>query len=199
MRYGKLKSEIDNSPVLSMFKSITNNISSGSSDEDFMQATLTLNNAQIKDVNTPYVIIPATEVLGYIGVPTSIPVPINITITVNTLAGSYTNVDGDIEWIIAIGSDWSCDLMSASAASLGNSGGLIYFPNYIGHITTATLSDDVNPHVHLVNALLNGYNLDGGIQDNALAIVLKNALGDLADGHADNTLTVTVAYYMHTL
>jgi hypothetical protein len=171
-------------------------------EEDFMQTSITLTNAQIKDVNTPYIIIPATETLGYSGAPATIPVPISVIIKLDNAAGAYSNVDSEAKFVIVWGSDWSLDLMQARAASIASGGSdYVFFPQYLNIVTESTETPaETVLHSHGIPPKLQGVNLSGNIQDNALAVVLSNAsAGDLADGHADNSLTVTVVYYLVTL
>ena len=195
---GTIAAEDDATPLGTVTAhTVTNNIPE---EEDFMQASITLTNAQIKDTGTPYVIVPSTQTLGYVGAPTTIHVPIFATITVNTTAGVYTNVDPAAKFIITIGSDWSNDLINAKADSLGaDNAALTYFTNSLGVQTDNAAPD--TPHFHGIGPhFLNGYGLAGNIEDNALALVLSNASsGDLTGGHASNSLTVTVVYFIHTL
>jgi len=172
--------------------SVTNNIQG----DDWMKASITLNNAQIKTVVTPYVIIPATETLNYSGVPTQIPLPLSVIIRIDNGAGGYINVDGAAQFVIALGSDWSMNFMNVRAGGLDSASGCrIYIPEYLYDYTNGvpTPAEGVS-HFHNISTV-GGLDFDGGLQDNALAIVLDNlSAGDLTGGDDANSLTVTVLY-----
>lgn len=161
-----------------------------------MKKTITLTDDQIKDVSTPYVIIPATENLDYTGVPTQVPLPITVIIKLDNNAAGYSNIDPDARFIIVWGSDWSTDLMEVRAQLLEvQSLAHIYQPLPLVRKTLPADPDPDNPHLHYLNNELSSFQMDGGLQDNALALVLKNgSSGDLTGGDPLNSLKVTVFY-----
>lgn len=163
------------------------------------QTTLTMTNAQIIANDTPYIIVPATQSLGYAGAPTTIPVPLSVTVVLNNAAGAYGNVDGDPVYRVVIGSDWSIDLMEVAASGLNSAGGArVSFPQYIQRKTAGASPAD--PHTHSSLTVMSGFDLTDGIEDNALAFVVANqSAGVFTGGHASNTLKVTVIYQVITL
>lgn len=175
-------------------------INSDSGEEDIMlSATVTLTDAQIKDVGTPFVIIPATEVLGYNGAPTQIPVPLSAVIRLDNSAGEYGNV-GVSTFVIALGSDWSLNFLSVQAGNLTGAGAVhTYITSPFDPNTSDNVPVDSDPHVHAITVPFTGIDLTDNIEDNAIAIVLSNSDGDLTGGNAANSLKVTVFYVLMTL
>lgn len=189
MRYGNLKSEIDNSPVLPMFQSIQNNISSG---DEFMQATVTLTNDQIITLPTSLVVlVPATETLGYSGVPTQLPLPIAAFARLNNSAGAYSGLDAGIKFILCWG-EYDVNVMEADAVALDDpTPGRGY--RFIPFRTNVSSESPTDPHSHSIVQFVSNLGLNGSFGDNSLRIYLSNG-DNLADGNAANTLTVTVIY-----
>lgn len=153
----------------------------------FLSRTVELTDAQIKALpTTPIVIVPATEVLNYAGLPTQVPLPLAFRVSVNTLAGAYTNVNGLAHYVLALGSDWSADAMQSATQN-----------------QMAQLDANI-PMIGICNSYQQGLDNamiaplkipSGGLQDNALAIVFDNeGSGNLTGGNAANSMKVTVLY-----
>lgn len=157
-----------------------------------LSATVELTDAQIKTLpDTPVVIVPATETLNYSGVPTSIPLPLFAVVSVNTIAGEYTNTGADPHLTLVLGSDWSADAMKVKYTSPTDA--VVYYLSNTQYTTTAAVPDD--PHSHELSPL--NLILNGGLYDNALAIVFDNGDGtDLTGGNAANSMKVTVFYVL---
>jgi hypothetical protein len=159
--------------------------SDGSSVVTVFSKSITLTNAQIKTLPTvPQVIVPATEVLNYSGLPTRLPLPLFFSVTLNSLAGAYTNVGAAAYYVLAIGSDWSLDglqadqnLMINLASAVRGIGAANSFHEVLnsGFIAPLTMTN-------------------GSLQDNALAIALSTDNGNLTGGNVANSMKVTVLY-----
>lgn len=147
--------------------------------------TVELTDAQIKTLTTvPVVIVPATEVLNYSGLPTKLPLPLAFTVSLNTLAGAYTNLDGAAFYVLAIGSDWSLNGMESDQNQMASLQNVIRIIGVANSFRRELLSDMIGPL-----AIQNG-----GLQDNALAIALHNASGEVTGGNPANSMKVTVLY-----
>ena len=170
--------------------------SSGGGSSPVSVATLTLDNDEIKAANTPYILVAATESLGYSGLPTKLFVPIQAFVMLNTAGGAYANIDPEPRYIIGWGSDWSMNVIATFMGSLaGTSTANIYRFTDTGYRTNPEVTPaETVLHDHQLSNLVVS-DLIGNLEDNALIFVLGNGAGDLTDGHADNSLTVTVLYY----
>ncbi len=154
-------------------------------------ATVTLTNAQIKALpTTPVVIVPATEVLGYSGFPTTIFLVSKALLRLDCSAGIYTNVDNDSNILLCWGSDASTDIGIAAAIRDDTTSTPSIFPSTFDFIGGS------DPTKAVASFLLSeGFFLTDGLQDNAVALFIHNTLGNFTGGNAANTLKVTV-YYM---
>lgn len=150
------------------------------------RAAITLDNDQIKTLPTvPQAIVPATEVLNYSGLPNQLFLPVAFSVTVHISDGAYTNVDSAAKYVLAIGSDWSINGMEADLATMAQ---LASTTPQIG------IANSYNANT-LDTKILALHVSAGGLQDNALALVISNgALGNLTDGNAANTMDVSVFY-----
>ena len=161
-------------------------------------ATLTLTDAQIKDVGTPYILVAATETLGYSAPPTQLFVPMHVFVSWNNNAGAYTNIDTPTcEFIIGWGSDWSMDVMKLEASYLdqGSSAARVSSAfNALYETQDFSTPAEGILHKHGLEGL-RGFDVDGGIEDNALFFLIRNNNGDLTGGDSANSLKVTVIYY----
>lgn len=147
--------------------------------------SVTLTDAEIKALpSVPIVVVPATQVLNYSGLPTELPLPLAFIVSLSNTVG-YGNVDGAASYVLAMGSDWSLDAMQSDA-------NLMAPPQDSVRIIGIANSY----HSTLVSGMIVPFRvLAGGIQDNALAIVLNNGIaGDLTGGNPANSMTVTVLY-----
>jgi hypothetical protein len=105
-------------------------------------------------------------------------------ISVDAIAGAYTNLAAEPRFIMAMGSDWSIDALQTdlNVAHLQDAAASVGVANSFQRLT---ISDAIMP------LFING----GGILDNALAFVISNgASGDLTGGNAANSMKVTVLY-----
>lgn len=170
----------------------TGEVSAGGSGV-LLTATVTLDNDQIKALpTTPVVIVPATEVLDYVGMPTELPVPFMATMTFDTSAGAYTNVTTDHVpyFIVAFGADWSWSATVRTIELIPDSAD-VKFAWLPPDTQTGVLSPDFTA--------AETFGADS-LQDNALVVACNNgASGDFTGGNAANTLKVTVYYVVVSL
>lgn len=161
-------------------------VSATPSEVTVLSATVELTDAQIKALpTTPVIIVPATETLNYVGLPGRLPLPLAFSISLDPSEGAYTNVNSPASWVLALGSDWSSDAMISS-------------------VDTMCQLEDVTPQIGIcnsysnaiLNSLISALRINaGGLQDNALALAVRNGeAGNLTGGDAANTLKVTVLY-----
>lgn len=151
-----------------------------------LSQAIELTDAQIRAApTTPTVIVPATEVLGYVGLPTQIPLPLAFVVSANISAGAYTNVDPVAAFIIAVGSDWSLNGLRANVDTMAQINDAVSVIG-IANSFDPTIVDSTIIPLHISS---------GGIQDNALAFVINNnGAGNLTGGNAANSMKVTVLY-----
>lgn len=150
-----------------------------------LSQSITLTDAEIKTSPTvPIVIVPATEVLNYSGLPTRLPLPLVFSVSINTLAGAYTDVNGAAFYVLAIGSDWSTNGLEADQnlmAPLQNSARVVGATNSFNQEIVSTLIEPLKIQA-------------GSLQDNALAFALQNFAVNLTGGDPANSMKVTVLY-----
>lgn len=195
MTYGNLKSEIDNSPVLSMFQNIHNNISG----DDFMQTSKSLTNDDIIHLPTSlFTLVEATETVNYSSVPNTLPIPMEIIIRVDSIAGAYTNVDANARWSVWWGG-MDFEIMAMHTTNLDSASSARIYRLRPSNIFTSSSAPD-NPHFHEIVSYIDGFNLDGGLLDNSIRLSISNgSLNDLEDGNVANSMSVTVVYAVVTL
>jgi len=171
------------------------------------QATVTLTDADMlaSVEGDPTVIVPATEVLNYSGLPTTIPIPVSLWLFAN-LTAQYANLDPLLNLALVWGSDWSVDLAYYDApgvfASEGVYGCCAEFPALRHNVFTAAgavVSPGNPPTVTQVIIQPRRAQLRDNLQDNALAIQINNNNANLTGGDPANTLLVSVTYHILNL
>ena len=135
-------------------------------------AVLELTNAQILALpTTPIAIVPATEILGYVGAPTRLPVIDVGYVGWKNVAGVYGNITAS-SFLFAWGSDWSANASNTVVMDLGNVH-LYPFGQFVPLGTTS--------------------NMFGGLEDNGLYLAGSNT-GNFTGGDAANVMLVAVFY-----
>jgi hypothetical protein len=149
-----------------------------------------LTDAEIKTLpSVPIILVPATETLNYSGLPSQLPLPLAFSVSLDTSAGGYGNVDLDARYVLALGSDWSYNAMSvlySNVAQLNQSVSQIGIAN--------TYDSQVQPNSQILPLRLSS----GVLLDNALGIAFNNP-GNLTDGNVNNSMKVTVYYVIADL
>ena len=157
------------------------------------EGMVVLTNAEFKAVPTaPFTLVPATEVLGYVGAPSAIPLNIQATIVIDNRAGAYVAAN-DAALVIGMGSDWSTNLTQESTPNgLTNAG-----------VQVVSLCPRMQASVPSTPSLaeMSGMNtnLDGQVQDNAIVLAASNEGVDFTGGHEDNKVWVIFSFQLLSL
>lgn len=168
---------------------VGNPIEGGATEQTVLSRTVTLTNTQIKALpTTAVVIVPATEVLNYTGVPTSLAVPVHAYAVLDNSAAGYTNVQDPADLRLVIGSDNSATWADAHDGTLGYAKANVF---------TSLPTPDVYIYgfAPFVGVSLSNQALQDAIYDNAIAIAANNGVGgNFTGGNAANTMKVVVLY-----
>jgi hypothetical protein len=149
-----------------------------------LSSSTTLTDAEIKTAPTvPVVLVPATETLDYSGLPTVIFLPLAMIISIDATAGAYTNLDSNLRFIIAMGSDWSTD-------ALRTDGNIAHIQDAVASFGAANTFQQTTIGSVIQPLFVNG----GALLDNALVFVIGNGEVNLTGGNAANSMKVTVLY-----
>jgi len=148
--------------------------------------TVTLTNAQIKALPvTPVVIVPATEVIDYVGIPTQLQIPIFAMVR-SVIPVAYDNLNVSLTTNINLGSDNSFTFSGPLA------GGALY--QYDGSVAFyASPAQTGASFGSPVTAAFN--NIKDSLYDNAIVLAVNNqGDGVFTQGDDENSLIVTVLY-----
>lgn len=145
----------------------------GGGDATLFSVIKDIPNAQILTLpSTPVEMVAPTEILGYVGAPTQLPLVESGYVRWKTFVANLGNVTTS-SFKFAWGSDYSADASNSIAIDMGNSH-LLPFGTF-GKYTVGTV------------------NLEGGLQDNGVFIAVSNG-GNFTGGNAGNILQVALFY-----
>jgi hypothetical protein len=104
-------------------------------------------------------------------------------ISIDATAGAYTNLDSNLRFIIAMGSDWSTD-------ALRTDGNIAHIQDAVASFGAANTFQQTTIGSVIQPLFVNG----GALLDNALVFVIGNGGVNLTGGNAANSMKVTVLY-----
>jgi hypothetical protein len=155
------------------------------------KASVTLTDAQIKALPTTAVqlIAPTHTGIGYSGLPTSLPNPIQAWAVLDARGGAYGNLQSVFSLKLKHGSAGDDTISNSTyAKSEFESVGVFRIPIFVPSVSAPAegLTGFLNP---------SRYFLSDNFDDNALIVSASNAAGgDLTGGHASNSMEITVLY-----
>lgn len=132
--------------------------------------TFELDNDDVLALHNGFAVVPPTEVLGYSGQPSQMPIIVSAVLMFTTWGGAYNNAAG-VDLLFAYGSDFSADASTTI--------------DFNGMVTTGP----VGRIFHLIS--VDGVNVNNNIEDNGIYLFLSGAV---IDGNAANRLRITLTY-----
>lgn len=145
-------------------------------------------NAQVKaSPTTPLVIVPATEVINYTGIPTRLQIPLFAFVRTANLAAAYDNINASVATYINLGSDnsftYSGPLKGGAYLQFNGSVFMLPCPGFL------TGSESGVPIVASFN------NLNDSLLDNAICFAVNNqGTGNFTGGEPANVIKGLVLY-----